>query len=67
MSSVITDPMQGEWVDDLREGYGTMKYSSGGSYEGEWVADKKCGLGVMQWRATDEIYSGKITQQPHNE
>ena len=49
---------QGDWVDDLREGYGIMKYLSGGSYEGEWRADKKSGLGVMVWRATDEIYSG---------
>jgi hypothetical protein len=38
-----------------------MKYSSGASYEGEWRADKKCGLGIMQWRATDELYSGQIS------
>jgi hypothetical protein len=49
---------QGEWHNDLREGYGVMKYPSGNSYEGEWLADKKSGLGVMLWRDADETYTG---------
>jgi hypothetical protein len=43
----------------LRDGYGSMKYTSGNSYEGEWKLDRKCGQGVMVWRDVDEVYTGQ--------
>ena len=32
--------LKGDWVQGLRQGYGTMRYPSGNTYEGEWFADK---------------------------
>lgn len=50
----------------LRDGYGTMRYPSGNTYEGEWSLDKKCGNGVMIWKDVDEIYLGNwADDQPH--
>lgn len=50
----------------MREGYGTMRYISGNTYEGCWADDKKCGRGVMIWKDIDEVYSGDwYDDKPH--
>jgi MORN repeat len=48
----------GQWGLGLRDGYGTMRYASGSSYEGFWKEDRKCGQGVMIWKDVDEVYTG---------
>lgn len=53
-------------MNNLREGYGIMKYASGNSYEGFWVGDMKHGKGVMSWRDIDEVYIGTWSNdKPH--
>ena len=37
---------EGEFVDDLREGYGVYKWPDGSKYEGDWKSDKQHGKGV---------------------
>ena len=48
----------GDWVDDNREGRGTMHYASGNVYAGEWSRGNKCGYGKMSWRQPGEYYEG---------
>lgn len=38
----------GQWVDGVREGYGTMRYDNG-VYEGEWKNGKRDGQGTYTW------------------
>lgn len=39
----------GDWVDNLREGYGTYHWCNGSLYAGEWKADKREGFGTRSW------------------
>lgn len=38
---------KGDWVDDKKEGFGTMMSVDGSKYEGEWVANQKHGRGTL--------------------
>lgn len=48
--TLITSPSpscvqyEGEWVDDVKEGYGTLTYVNGERYEGYWKDDKAHGM-----------------------
>jgi hypothetical protein len=35
------DVYDGKWVNDMRDGFGIMKFKSGDTYEGDWKLDKK--------------------------
>ena len=37
---------EGDWANDLRNGYGIMHYADDDAYYGAWVDDLKCGFGV---------------------
>lgn len=38
---------EGEWSEDLRHGFGKIKYKKGDYYEGDWEHDKKNGRGKL--------------------
>jgi hypothetical protein len=53
------DKYDGEWKNDLREGYGRMICSSGGdSYVGNWKNDQKSGIGTLRKSSTSYEYYG---------
>ena len=39
--------LQGEFQNDVREGYGVYTYSNGDKYTGHWKAQKRNGQGLM--------------------
>jgi len=51
--------VSGEWVNDMKQGQGTMVYPSGNTYTGQWAADVKSGHGVMVWLTKAQRYSGQ--------
>jgi len=48
----------GEWVDNIRQGFGTRRYPSGNIYEGMWYKNRRHGLGTMHWFDRNQSYSG---------
>ena len=36
----------GEFIDDIKNGFGILKYNDGRRYEGEWENDKQNGKGL---------------------
>jgi hypothetical protein len=40
----IDDLYEGQWINDHRNGKGTMKYGNGDSYDGFWQDDLKRNL-----------------------
>ena len=57
------DKYEGQWVNDKKEGEGTMKYSNGNWYRGKWKNDKPNGLGTRQTDGTTYTESGKTIKQ----
>ncbi|MBN3311546.1 R10B1 protein, partial [Atractosteus spatula] len=50
---------EGDWVDNVREGWGVRCYSSGNVYEGQWKSSARHGRGTMRWPALGQQYSGQ--------
>ena len=50
---------EGDWVSDMRQGYGVRRYHSGNVYEGEWMANNRHGQGIMRWVDLDQSYNGQ--------
>ncbi|XP_072337634.1 radial spoke head 10 homolog B isoform X3 [Scyliorhinus torazame] len=50
---------QGDWVNNVREGWAIRRYKSGNIYEGEWKNFQRHGEGTMSWISTNEEYSGQ--------
>ena len=48
----------GEWVNDMKAGFGTMHYPNGDVYEGDWSGDVKHGHGTMHWYSSKQQYEG---------
>ena len=48
----------GDWVDNIRQGFGTRRYSSGNTYEGMWYKNRRHGLGTMHWFDRNQSYTG---------
>jgi len=48
----------GEWVNDMLSGKGTMIWANGDRYEGEWAADLRNGKGIQYW-SNGTIYDGE--------
>ena len=40
---------EGEWMNGLRWGHGTLHGADGHKYIGEWVRDETCGMGRCVW------------------
>ncbi|XP_069762241.1 radial spoke head 10 homolog B isoform X3 [Narcine bancroftii] len=50
---------QGDWVNNVREGWGMRRYMSGNIYEGQWKNCTRHGEGTMSWISTNEEYTGQ--------
>ena len=48
----------GNWVDNIRQGFGTQRYPSGNIYEGMWYKNRRHGLGTMHWFDRNQSYTG---------
>lgn len=47
----------GQWLNNLRDGYGTQTWPDGSKYEGQWQNDKANGHGKLV-HADGDIYEG---------
>ncbi|XP_037670998.1 radial spoke head 10 homolog B isoform X2 [Choloepus didactylus] len=49
---------EGDWVYNLKKGWGIRCYKSGNIYEGQWENNMRHGEGRMRWLTTNEEYTG---------
>ena len=49
----------GDWVNNVRHGWGTRQYPTGNLYQGMWFNNVRHGEGTMKWMDRDQIYSGQ--------
>ena len=49
----------GDWVNNVRHGWGTRQYPSGNMYQGMWFNNVRHGEGTMKWVDKDQIYTGQ--------
>ena len=47
----------GEWINDMWHGYGTLKLS-GTTYVGSFTNGKKSGFGKINWDGKQQAYEG---------
>uniref|UniRef100_A0A8C6S1Q6 Radial spoke head 10 homolog B (Chlamydomonas) n=1 Tax=Nannospalax galili TaxID=1026970 RepID=A0A8C6S1Q6_NANGA len=49
---------EGDWVYNIKTGWGVRRYKSGNIYEGQWENNMRHGEGRMRWLTTNEEYTG---------
>ncbi|KAM7331638.1 hypothetical protein ACRRTK_008346 [Alexandromys fortis] len=49
---------EGDWVYNIKKGWGIRCYKSGNIYEGQWENNMRHGEGRMRWLTTNEEYTG---------
>ncbi|XP_069501740.1 radial spoke head 10 homolog B isoform X2 [Ambystoma mexicanum] len=49
---------EGNWVNNVKSGWGIRCYKSGNIYEGQWENNIRHGEGKMRWLTTNEEYTG---------
>ncbi|XP_066053860.1 radial spoke head 10 homolog B-like [Chamaea fasciata] len=49
----------GDWVNNVREGWGSRRYRSGNTYEGQWKQNLRHGYGEMKWVTDNQEYTGQ--------
>ena len=49
----------GEWVNNVRHGFGTRQYPSQNVYEGMWFNNMRHGEGTMRWLNRNQMYIGQ--------
>ncbi|KAM9556260.1 radial spoke head 10 homolog B isoform 2-T2 [Guaruba guarouba] len=49
----------GDWVNDVKEGWGMRRYKSGNIYEGQWEKNVRYGKGRMRWLTVNQEYMGQ--------
>jgi hypothetical protein len=49
----------GDWINNVRHGWGTRQYPSGNIYQGMWFNNVRHGEGTMKWVDRDQIYTGQ--------
>ncbi|KAM6407615.1 radial spoke head 10 homolog B [Rhynochetos jubatus] len=49
----------GDWVNNVKEGWGMRCYKSGNSYEGQWEKNVRHGKGRMRWLTANQEYMGQ--------
>jgi hypothetical protein len=42
------DYYEGQWIDDVRHGFGRLQFKTGDLYEGEWANDQMNGRGIFK-------------------
>ncbi|XP_054970935.1 radial spoke head 10 homolog B isoform X5 [Pan paniscus] len=50
---------EGDWVQNIKKGWGVRCYKSGNIYEGQWEDNMRHGEGRMRWLTTNEEYTGR--------
>ncbi|XP_027817578.1 radial spoke head 10 homolog B isoform X6 [Ovis aries] len=50
---------EGDWIYNIRKGWGIRCYKSGNIYEGQWENNMRHGEGRMRWLTTNEEYTGQ--------
>nr|XP_020655180.1 radial spoke head 10 homolog B2-like isoform X1 [Pogona vitticeps]XP_020655181.1 radial spoke head 10 homolog B2-like isoform X1 [Pogona vitticeps] len=50
---------EGDFVYNVKSGWGIRCYKSGDIYEGQWERDMRHGEGRMRWLTTNQEYTGK--------
>ncbi|XP_032315926.1 radial spoke head 10 homolog B isoform X2 [Camelus ferus] len=50
---------EGDWVYNIKQGWGIRCYKSGNIYEGQWENNVRHGEGRMRWLITNEEYTGQ--------
>ncbi|KAB1263194.1 Radial spoke head 10-like protein B [Camelus dromedarius] len=50
---------EGDWVYNIKQGWGIRCYKSGNIYEGQWENNVRHGEGRMRWLTTNEEYTGQ--------
>ncbi|XP_015440645.1 radial spoke head 10 homolog B isoform X1 [Pteropus alecto] len=50
---------EGDWVYNIKKGWGIRCYKSGNIYEGQWEDNMRHGEGRMRWLTTNEEYTGR--------
>ncbi|GAB5582681.1 radial spoke head 10 homolog B isoform X2 [Prionailurus iriomotensis] len=50
---------EGDWVYNVKNGWGIRCYKSGNIYEGQWEDNVRHGEGRMRWLTTNEEYTGQ--------
>ena len=48
----------GDWLDNVRQGYGVRRYASSNVYDGMWYKNRRHGLGTMHWFDRSQSYTG---------
>lgn len=56
---------EGEWKNEMRDGWGVQRWPDGSVYEGYWVEDKSCGQGKLV-HADGDIYEGEWSNDQAN-
>ncbi|NXO49166.1 R10B2 protein, partial [Aramus guarauna] len=49
----------GDWVNNIKEGWGMRCYKSGNIYEGQWEKNVRHGKGRMRWLTANQEYMGQ--------
>ncbi len=49
----------GEWVDNVRHGFGLRQYASQNVYEGTWWKNRRHGEGSMRWLDRNQMFTGQ--------
>ncbi|XP_030067882.1 radial spoke head 10 homolog B [Microcaecilia unicolor] len=50
---------EGDWVNNIRSGWGVRCYASGNIFEGQWENNARHGEGRMRWLTSNEEYTGQ--------
>ncbi|XP_061455381.1 radial spoke head 10 homolog B isoform X2 [Rhineura floridana] len=50
---------EGDFVNNIKSGWGIRCYKSGNIYEGQWERDMRHGEGRMRWLTTNQEYTGQ--------
>uniref|UniRef100_A0A8D0G8U8 Radial spoke head 10 homolog B n=1 Tax=Sphenodon punctatus TaxID=8508 RepID=A0A8D0G8U8_SPHPU len=50
---------EGDWVNNIKDGWGIRCYKSGNMYEGQWEKNVRQGEGRMRWLTTNQEYTGQ--------
>ena len=48
----------GDWVNNVKHGWGTRQYASGNIYQGMWFNNVRHGEGTMKWHDSNQVYTG---------
>ncbi|XP_032122384.1 radial spoke head 10 homolog B isoform X5 [Sapajus apella] len=50
---------EGDWVQNIKKGWGIRCYKSGNIYEGQWEDNVRHGEGRMRWLTANQEYTGR--------